>query len=39
MQTIRRLGLNLILALLRAFTRPASAGWKRSTRPPTLLGR
>jgi hypothetical protein len=36
---IRKIGLKLVLGLLRAFSRPSRAGWRRCRRPPTLNGR
>lgn len=38
-KAIRQAGLKLVLATLRLAVRPAPAGWRRSTRPPTLRGR
>ena len=38
-KSIRQIGLKFLVALLRAFARPAPAGWQRSTRPVTLRGR
>lgn len=35
---IRQIGLKILVALLRVFTRPAPAGWRRSTRPTHLRG-
>lgn len=37
-QAIRQIGLKLLVALLRVFTRPAPTGWNRSTRPTHLRG-
>ncbi len=37
-QSIRRIGLKVLVALLRFFTPPAPAGWRRSTRPTHLRG-
>jgi hypothetical protein len=39
-QAIRQIGLKLVTALLRVFTRPAPPGWSRSARPADdLTGR
>jgi len=39
-RAIRQIGLRLLVALLRAFTPAAPAGWRRSSRPPgDLAGR
>jgi hypothetical protein len=38
-QAIRQIGLKILVAILRLFTRPAPAGWRRSTRPTHLRGR
>lgn len=35
---IRQIGLKILVAFLRAFTRPAPAGWRRSKRPTHLRG-
>lgn len=35
---IRQIGLKILAALLRLCTRPAPAGWRRSTRPTDLRG-
>jgi hypothetical protein len=35
-QTLRRLGVKIIVALLRMFARPAPSGWQRSARANTL---
>jgi hypothetical protein len=37
-QAIRQIGLKILVAFLRLFTRPAPAGWRRSTRPTHLRG-
>lgn len=37
-QSIRRLGLKCLVALLRLLTREPSAGWRRSNRVSTLKG-
>jgi hypothetical protein len=36
---IRKIGLKLIVWMVRIFARPAVAGWKRSRRPASLRGR
>jgi hypothetical protein len=36
---IRKIGLKILVSLLRAFRRPAPAGWQRSRRPASLRGR
>ena len=38
-RTIRQIGLKVVVGFLRLCTRPARAGWARSTRPVTLRGR
>jgi hypothetical protein len=38
-RAIRKLGLTVVLGLLRLFGRPPRAGWRRSRRPATLKGR
>lgn len=37
-QAIRRLGLRLLVLLLRLVVRPAPAGWRASDRPSSLDG-
>jgi hypothetical protein len=36
---IRKIGLKLVVALHRAFGRPAPSGWQRSRRTASLRGR
>ena len=36
-KAIRQVGLKLLTGLLRVFTRPAPAGWRRSSRPAADL--
>jgi hypothetical protein len=38
-RTIRQICLKVAVAMLRLFTHPAAAGWKRSTRDSSLRGR
>lgn len=38
-KAIRQIGLKITVALLRLWSRPARAGWQRSRRPATLVGR
>lgn len=37
-QTVRQVGLKIIVLVLRLFVRKAPTGWRRSTRPTTLRG-
>jgi hypothetical protein len=38
-QSIRQICLSLLAKLLTLFSRDQAAGWKRSDRRPTLIGR
>jgi len=38
-RTIRRLGLRLLVGMLRMVTPPAASGWQHSTRPVNLRHR
>jgi len=38
-EAVRKIGLKIVVWLLRRFVRPARAGWQRSRRPASLRGR